>query len=340
MPYKKEVTIRDVSKKAGISIATVSRVLNNPDKVKKETREKVLKTIEEMNFVPSSSLAQNKIHNAQDKFVYLFMPNIFNESITAIAQGASDYLAKHNVSSVIWNSNESTDMEQLGRQFIRNHPSHGAIFILSTVEDIPLDPISSLMPVAAIEYTREEKDVDYLHVDNDQSMDLLVEHLVELGHKNIAFLCGDISSSNAVHKITAYKKALQSHQIPWDASNILSTGWNVEGGYNGIQKLLEWSPDITAVICISDILALGAVHGLEKMGLKCPEDISVTGFDNMPSSSCIRPRLTTLSFPGYQMGQDAAKQILRKIEDKKTPDIHRIYPVEIIVGTTTGKVKT
>ena len=338
MPYKKDVTIKDVSERAGISISTVSRVLNTPDKVKQETREKVMAAIKELNFSSNSSLAQIRIQNFQNNFVYLFMPSIVNDSISDIAHGASDYLADHNIQTLIWNSNESTEREQQGREFLNTHPAQGAVFIMSIVEDIPLEKTIA-MPIATVEYIPEEKNADILHVDNDQGMDLLIEHLVQLGHKNIAFLCGDISSSNASRKIAAYKKALQAHHLPWKTDNIVPTDWNVEGGHRGIRKLLEWAPETTAVICISDVLALGTIHGLRQMGLRCPEDISVTGFDNMPSSAFLTPRITTLNYPAYQMGQDAAKCILKKIEDKKTPNIHKVYPLELIPGESTGKVR-
>lgn len=338
MSFKKTVTIRDVSEHAGVSIATVSRVLNNPNQVKESTRQRVLSAAKALNFTPNSSLAQHARKASQSPFVYLFVPNMFNPSITAIAQGAADYLEAQQIHSVIWNCDESASREQMGRQFILDHPAQGVIVILSTVEDMPLSGIAAVMPVVAVEYFRQEKGIDYLHIDNEQAMHLLVEHLAELGHRKIAFLCGDISSSNAMQKIAAFKKALHACHLQYDVGNILSTQWNIEGGYRGIKKLMEWSPDITAVICISDLLALGAIHGLQEMGLRCPQDVSIAGFDHIESFAYLQPKLTTLDFPSYQMGRDAAQQIVQKMQSRKSPDIQKAYPVQLCLGDSTGPV--
>ena len=340
MSFKKAVTIRDVSARAGVSTATVSRVLNTPELVKEETRQLVLRAVQELNFEPSSSLTRKNQQALQEPFVYLLLPNLFNAALTQIAQGAADYLQANHIHSVIWNSNESIQLEQQGHLFFQSHPAQGVIVIMSTVEDIPLGKIAERMPIVTVEYYHREENIDTIQIDNERAMDLLVGHLAQLGHRDIGFLCGDISSSNSLRKIAAFKKAILSRQLPWKANRLLSTQWDIPSGFHGVQTLLNGCPELTAVVCISDLLALGAVHGAQHLGLRCPEDLSITGFDHLSAYSCLGPKLTTLDYPSYQMGQAAAKQLLYKMQNKKASNCEQVFPLTLLPGESTAAARS
>lgn len=336
MDNKKNITIRDVACLADVSIATVSRVLNNPSIVKKETVEKVNNAIRELKFTCNSLHLREIDNNSVNEVVIIFMPNIFTEDLAEIANGALEELANHNIDSLIWNSNENRFTEKRGLSVLSQDYVKGVIFITSCVEDPFLRDITAKMPVAAVERTITEPFIDLINVDSEQGMGLLVDHLHELGHENIGLLCGDFSSSNSLIKSMAFKKALEKNSIQWDASSVISTGWSVQSGFQGVKQLLSWRPDTTAVICITDVLAYGAINALHSMGLACPGQVSITGFDNAPSSAYQWPPLTTLDFPCYEMGRAAAGKIINRLNDPHTPTETVLLPMKLIVRDSTG----
>jgi len=331
---KKNITIKDIAIKAGVSISTVSRVLNNPSLVKNETCQKVHAAIKDLNF--SCNSLQLRDYRADSKLVIIFMPNIFSNSLTEIARGALEELEKHNIDSLIWNSNENISTEMRGFSFLQKNLVQGVIFITSCVKDISLEDISVKIPVGAVERTVNESNVDVVNVDTEQGIELLIDHLYELGHRNIGFLCGDISSSNTAAKTMAYKKALDKKGIKWDASSVISSGWTMQCGYEGIQQLLNWRPQTSAVICITDELAIGAINAIQNMGYSCPDDISITGFENTPNSAYQYPKLTTLDFPGYRIGEIIAQKIVKRIENPILPAEKILLPMKLIQRHSTG----
>lgn len=336
MPIKKDSTIGDVSKMAGVSISTVSRVLNSPDRVRPDTRKRVQQAIDALSFVPASSLAAARQLQEQERRIFIYLPDIRNGSVMAIAQGIIDRLDAGGATAMIWSSNEVAEWERKGFSQLGGRRAVGAISVMGILEEGIVKYAEPGLPVVTIEHGTQLPGADSVMVDSVYGMYTLVGHLAGMGHKNIAFLCGDISKADANRKILAFRKAMQSHRLPWDVNFVVPSQWGMVGGREGIRKTLEWLPEVTAVICITDIIAIGAIHELKRMDLSCPGTISVTGFDNLPDGEHLTPRLTTLSYPAYQMGRDAADLILRRLQEPKRPYVHTLYPLELIAGETVG----
>lgn len=334
MNKKKEVSMRDVAQDAGVSISTVSRVISSSSKVNSETYKKVQASIEKLNFTCNSLQYRNI--NKNNKIVIIFLPSIFNESLGQIALGSSEELNKCGFNPLIWNSNESICTEINGLSLLNENFAQGAIFISSCIEDFSLKSINNEIPIVAIERTINDENIDVINSDSRQGMELLIDHLYKLGHRNIGFLCGDVSSSYTVTKTMAFKDSLIQRGINWDASNVISSGWTVECGYKGAEQLLSWRPQITAIICISDVLASGAINAIHNMGYKCPDDVSITGFDNTSFGSYMCPKLTTLNFQGYKMGQIAAEKIIQRINGSNFPVEKILLPMNLIQRDSTG----
>ncbi len=335
---KKNITIKDVADSAQVSIATVSRVLNNPEKVKQDTLDKVNGAIRQLKY--DSASLKLKADAKDTQLVTIFMPTIFSESLSEIARGAQEELEKNGVDAVIWNANENAQNEMKGISNLLKYNMDGAIFISSCVEDFSLEEIASHIPSAAIErMVRPETDIDAICVDAEQGMELLVDYLYGLGHRKFGMICGDISSSPVGVKTRALKKALTDRDIPWDPSCVISSGWTIGSGFQGVEQLLHYHKDVTAIICISDVLAVGALSAVQHLGLSCPEDVSIVGLDNMPSSEFLYPRLTTLSYSGYYMGQMAARSILDRFQGLEQPRTTTMLPMQIIERESAGKAK-
>jgi DNA-binding LacI/PurR family transcriptional regulator len=335
---KKNITITDVATEAKVSIATVSRVLNNPEKVKQDTIDKVNEAIRQLKYDSASLKLKSDTKDTQ--LVTIFMPTIFSESLSEIARGAQEELEKNGVDSVIWNANENAQNEVKGISNLLKYNMDGAIFISSCVEDFSLEEIASHIPSTAVERTvRQETEIDAISVDAEQGITLLVDYLYDLGHRKFGLLCGDIGSSMVSIRSRAFKKALTLKGLQWDPSCVISSGWTVGSGFQGTEQLLNYHKDITALVCISDVMALGALSAVQHLGLSCPQDISIVGLDNMPSSEFLYPRLTTLSYPGYHMGQLAARSILDRFQGLEQPRTTTLLPMQIIVRESAGKAK-
>lgn len=338
MDTPKTITINDVARQSGVSIATVSRVLNDPSRVKKETYDKVMTVIHDLQYECSS--LNLKIDKSGSKLVAIFLPTIQSETLSEIAKGALEGLEKNNIDSFIWNANENTNTEMRGLSVLLERQTQGAIFITSCVEDVPLVDIYSQIPVVAIERAVPDKEhLDVIVGNAVQGMELLVEHLYEQGHRSIGFLCGDISGSTSSVKTHAYKKALLKRNIEWDASKVVSSGWTRRCGYFGAKQLLGLHPDVTAIICISDELAIGTYSAIDELGYRCPEDISVAGFDGAPSSDLLIPKLTTVDKNGYDMGRIAADRIFQRMNHPNIEVDRIVQPMKLIVRDSTGKVR-
>ena len=335
MSNKKSVTMKDVSKLAGVSIATVSRAINCPQLVNSSTKQLVESAMAQLKFKPSSSSLGNRVPQ-KDLPVVVFIPDMFNESLVSVAQGACEFFLKKDIPTLIWNSSESQDWELRGYHSMRLNQMRGAIFIISVVGDIPFPTQPNEVPVVMVERSSTQPKVDTISVEHEHGMFLLMKHLAKMGHQHIALLSGDISSDNSLRKISSYKKALTALNLPWNTNYIVPTEWGIAGGITGVRKVVVGSPEVTAVVGVTDVLALGALHGLENMGLCCPGDLSVAGFDNMPKSAFLHPRVTTLSYPAYDMGHMAAQYLFDRFETPGLDGRHKIFPVELIKGSTTG----
>lgn len=338
MPVKKSSTIGEVSRLAGVSISTVSRVINAPELVNAVTRQRVEAAVAQLAFKPASSLARTRAR-PENQPVVIFIPDLFNESFISMAQGASEYFRARDIPCLIWNSCESQNWELRGYHAMKSNQMRGAIFIISVVEDVPLPTHKDEVPVVLVERTSSEPGVDTVTTDAEEGLFLLMQHMASLGHRHIALLSGDISSDNSLRKITAYKKALAALNLQWNTNYIVPSEWSIAGGASAVRKLLVGSPEVTGVLSVTDALALGALHGLENMGIRCPADVSVAGFDNMPKGAYLRPRITTLTYPAYDMGHLAAEYLYNRFQHPGLPEQHKRYSMKVIQGDTTGPTR-
>jgi DNA-binding LacI/PurR family transcriptional regulator len=338
MKTKKGFSINEVAKQADVSITTVSRVLNYPDKVKKSTYEKVMRVVNDLNYESNSldlRLARDRV-----KLVAIFTPTVESESLNEISRGVLEELERNDIDSFVWNANESTYTEMRTYAALQQAQVSGAVFIMSCVEDFSISKVLQQMPVVVIERkVPEEHEIDTIYVDSAQGMDRLVGHLHQLGHRHIGLLCGDITGSSASEKSNAYRKSIVDRRMEWDASRVVSSGWTRKCGYMGLKQVLAMHPETTATICLSDELATGAINYAQESGLRCPQDISIVGFDNTPSGEFNYPKLTTLSYPNYEMGQMAARSIVNRLNDWKVDPKKTVYPLNLLIRDSSGPVK-
>lgn len=337
------VTIQDVAKEAGVSITTVSRVINNNYPVKKETREKVEKIIEEMNFTPNS-LARGLIKKKTDT-VGILVPSITNIFFPLVINGIEHFMEKKGYTLIMCDTKDrKTEMRQL-----RNLTERRVDGIIS------IDPSASIIKKGIYEDLSKEipiviingynKNIKCNFVINNQEMGVIeaLEYLIKLGHKKIAFLRGKNSYSYDLKEEQFYK-TLKNNNIEVNNEYIIIV--DIGNGIETVDLSMEATLDImskdnrpTAILACNDWMALGALHACQKLSIKVPQEVSIIGYDNIIISQMSEPKLTTIDQNMYKLGDLAAKILYENIEKQKHTYQKIILDTKLVIRDSCAEVK-
>lgn len=336
-------TIKDVARKAGVSIATVSFVINNSKHVSPETKNRILKTIKSLNYHPSKSavsLVSGKTKNigfilTDDHFLRTepFYTRIFLGTEFE-ARNEGYYILLTSVSS------DFNEEEQLPR-FILNNSVDG-IIIAGKVPQILIDRMSVFdLPTVFVDYIPNKNNYPLVLIDNIQGGLLAVNHLIELGHKNIGFIGGDIHHPSLSDRLKGYKQALEEASLSVKNKFIITDAKYPDriNGYNAAKKLFANNKNITAVFAGNDAMAIGVMHYLKDNGFNIPKDVSVVGFDDVEADLMVSPSLTTIRVPKIEMGVEALKLMVNTLKIKKVIPKKILVPVELIIRESTSALK-
>ena len=334
---QKRTTIKEVAKKAGVSVATVSRVMNNQDIVKDEKKQKVLQAIADLNFVPNP--AARTLGKKQVFKVAVIVPNIMNYALADTIKGISQTLHAHSVDMMLFNSDENPESEKKAFLSLADKLVEGVIFIAQCGPQIDFSQMAKRIPIVLIERAEKTNMVDRLEIDNEDAMKKIIGHLYELGHRKIAYISGEATSYNTQNITKAFLKAINEHNLPVMNNCYLNTSYTLRGGKSGLEKLLKQKEDFTAIVCSSNLIAIGVVNTAIKLGYKIPKDFSVSGYDNFPDIDVLTPTITTIDYPAYNLGVQAAEAILEKFDTEGTvPPKQKIIRVDLLKGDSTGPI--
>ena len=331
---KGSATIRAVAARAGVSVATVSRVINNPESVSETRREKVSTAIRELNYIPNpvaKALGSSKLRS-----LAIVVPTVVNTFMAAAMGGIIEVLEQSSYDALLFDAQESFERERQFFTILPNKMIEAAIFIGGAGQQLDFSALAERMPVALIARSETPENVSAFIGDELQGMKRLVVHLVDLGHTEIGLISGTMNSTDGVRRFGMFKQALESEGLEWRAENCVVGEWTIEGGYQSMQKLLKKRNPPTAVICATDIMAQGALGAAYQGGVRVPQDVSVVGFDNALGSAYLAPPLTTLKYPSYRMGKMAAKSVLQKLEHNSTEYVHKQLPLELLPRQSSG----
>ena len=331
MPAK----LKDIARESGYSIATVSRVLNNnPYPVSASAREKILETAHAMDYRPN--LVARSLRTDQTNTVGILVDDLLSPFTPPVVRGMQDQLKENNFISLIVNSDWDVEQEQAAIESLLSRPVDGIIFV----------EYSHLTSSEAL--TNANKPGVFVHrlfgtpINNSVVPDdvygacLAVEHLIHLGHRSIAYICGLENWHNSKKRLEGYKQTLEKHGIALVEEWIQPGDWEVEGGYKGAQSLLQLSNRPTAIFAANDLMALGVIYAIQDAGLSVPEDIAVVGYDNREFAGVVRPGITTVVMPVYEMGKIAAEILLQQIADDTRESDEVKVKGELVVRDTCG----
>lgn len=325
----------DIARESGFSIATVSRVLNDsPYPVSASARQKILETAQTLGYHPN--LVARSLRTDQTNTVGILVDDLLSPFTPPVVRGIQDQLKENNFFSLIVNSDWDLKQEQAGIESLLSRPVDGIIFV----------EYSHLTSNEA--FAKSNKPGVFVHrlfgtpiknsvvPDDIYGAGLAVEHLVRLGHRSIAYISGLENWHNSKERLEGYKKSLARHGIPLVKEWIQPGDWEVEGGYRAAQSLLQLSDRPTAIFAANDLMALGAIYAIQDAGLSVPGDIAVVGYDNREFTWIVRPNITTVVMPVYEMGRIAAKILLEQIMDGAAEHEEVKVKGELIVRDTCG----
>jgi len=337
-------TIKDVAKKAGVSLSTVSLVINGKSNVTPETRQKIETIIAELNFHPrrnARGLASKRTNNIG----FILTEDHFSRAepfYTKIFLGTEFEARKHNyyilLTTIPKKFNEHVDVPR----FILERNVDGVILagkvpakLIKIVEDAKL-------PFILIDYFIPSQTTSRILIDNHQGGRLAVEHLIELGHKKIAFIGGEVNHPSINARLQGYKDALSGHGLPVDERLISCdepyTGIN--SGYNATCKLFGRGVQFTAIFASNDTVATGAMRCLREKRIKIPQNVSIIGFDDIEVCLQVEPRLSTIRVFKEELGATAVNRMVEKINNNTRTIDQALIPVELVVRESTGRVGT
>ncbi|RKP44503.1 LacI family transcriptional regulator [Cohnella endophytica] len=327
--------IRDVAKAAGVSVATVSKVLNGYTTVNAKTRERVLEFVKELQFQPNS--AARSLVGRRSMTIGIFLTTglahpFFAQILTGMEQAlkATGYDLIY-LAQLSWNKDYS---------FVRHCQSRnveGVVVFGFQHEDMDFEElIESGIPTLFIDLDVKEGRAGYISSDNQEGIKRAVAYIVGLNHRRIAFLSGTKNSYVGGLRLEGYREGLKLADIPYSESYVAYGDFTKEAGYERMKELLALPERPTAVICCSDMSAVGAMDAIRHAGLSVPGDISVIGFDDIELASHVNPPLTTVRQDTFTIGKRTIELVDELINDEGLPPPEAIVPTELVIRGSCG----
>jgi LacI family transcriptional regulator len=327
-------TIKDVARKANVSVATVSRVLNDQPGFSSETREKVLRVIEEIGYHPNA-LARGLVGKST-KTIGVLIPNISSMVEAKILRGIEDAAHKKNHSVIICNTDNDGERTTNYLEVLRERQVDGLLVISELLTKEYVDILKEMkIPVILISTIDDEGYFKYIKVDDEKAAYQATEYLILKGHQKIAMISGTKDDRVAgIPRVRGYRQAMKNYGLPVADENIIYGDFSFNSGRECMQILLKQFPEMTAVFAASDEMAAGVLSVAYERGLKIPEELSVVGYDNTQLGEMTIPPLTTLSQPLYHMGLKGLDLLISAIMGE---DIESLIVPHVIVERQTVK---
>ncbi|MFG6117896.1 LacI family DNA-binding transcriptional regulator [Thalassobacillus sp. B23F22_16] len=333
------VTIKDVAKRANVSTATVSRILNNQPGYTEKTRLRVQQVIEELSYKPNAVARSMKSRNTQT--IGVLFPDVSSMLSSEILHGIESVAHENNSSVIVCHTAADGMRTNKYLKLLHEKRVDGVIFVSETLSDEYYETIKSMeVPLVLVSTVSYKHQVPYVKVDDRHAAYTAVNHLIENGHKNIGMISGNEQDMIAGRpRVEGYKEALFHNGLPFEEKNITyQDGFSFVDGKEGAVQLLEQIPEVTAIFAASDDIAIGAMSALHKMGKKVPDDISIIGYDDLPIAEMMIPPLTTIAQPFSKMGANASEMIFQMLEDDSRTIQSRVLRHDLMERETVKKI--
>jgi DNA-binding LacI/PurR family transcriptional regulator len=324
--------MKDIARIAGVSLGTVSHVLNNTANVRAPLRKRVLDAVQAVGYQPSQ-LARG-LRRDKTNVIGMVIPDITNPFFPGVVRGAEDIAFSNGYRLVLCNTDNDHAKELVHLRELRTYLPAGLIVIPSNFSDLTTQVESYRRAgtgVVCVDRLPRNWVGDSVTANNEEGALNATRHLIDMSHKRLAMIVGPLHLTNARDRLNGFRRALRQAKIPIAAEYVQETSFDKHGGYSKTHLLLRLIPRPTAIFAGNDMIALGALRAIREAGLRCPEDVSVMGFDNLDLAELTHPALSSVSQSGYQLGTTAAHILIERLHGDRSPAKHIVLPTTLIL---------
>ena len=329
--------LRDVARQAGVSVGTVSNVLNRPDVVSPKTLERVQKTIAELGFVPNGFARQ--LRSGYSRTIGLVVPDVANPFFTEVARGVEDAASKRDYAVFLCNSDESLEKENKYLSVLIQQQVRGVLITPSDSKSHQYENLRERgISVALLDTETKNASQCSVSVDDVRGGEIAIEHLASLGHKEIAWVTGPETIPQVADRTAGVMRAAKIAKV--EISTIRVPLMNSAQGIDAVKKILALKKLPSAIFCGNDLLAFGVMRGLLDAGKKIPEDVSLLGYDDIAFGNSSAVPLSSISQPAYQLGVTAAELLISECEESEEHAHQQIkFQPQLVVRASTATKK-
>ena len=329
-------TIQDVARDAGVSTATVSRVLSAPELVAEATRARVMAAVTSLGYQPN--FAAKSLRTLRTEKILVTVPDISNPFFSQVIRGVEEAARAAGYSVLLGDTRHEAEREEEYAAMLRRREADGLIFLGHRLPETLAGMVAKLGPrtpiVNGCEYS-PELGVSGAHIDNARAAAEAMEHLYGLGHDRIGVITGPLASPLSRDRLEGVREAAQHHGRS-DGLQVVTGDFSIESGLDEAGALLDAAPTPTALFCFSDEMAMGALEAIRRRGLKCPRDVSLVGFDDIRFAPYLDPPLTTVSQPMDQIGHEVVRLLLDILSGRAEALQHVTLPHRLVVRGSTA----
>lgn len=322
--------MRDVAERAGVSVTTVSHVINKTRPVSDELRKRVLAVMAELGYQPN--LLARSLRRGQTHTIGVIVPDSADPYFAEVARGIEDASLKQGYSIILCNSDNDLDKGQFYINVLTEKQVDGILFVSV---DVSTDHIRALqarrMPLVLVEREVVGVEADSVTTDNAKGGWLATQHLLDLGHRRIGCIAGPSDFTPSAERVTSYHRALKEAGIPMDKALIITGDFQHKSGYQAARRLLTMDDPPTAIFACNDVMAVAAMSAAAELGQQVPTDLSVVGFDDVRLAAFANPPLTTIVRPKFEMGSLAVTMLLERIHDTDLPPRQHMLDTSLLI---------
>ncbi len=330
------ITLAEVAKRAGVSTATVSMVLRNRGRISQVTRERVLKALDESGYVYNQTAAN--LRNRSSNQVGLLLHDITNPFYGEMTAGLSHEMERHELLLFLANSEESCERQQKFVDSLMRNNACG--MVLCAARETPRAFFEALkrrnIPAIMVVRPPDDPGFDFVGTDNFLGTQMATAHLLKLGHRHIAFIGGSQRSGTRAQRIGGFTSKLLENGIAPKAEWLVTAEASQSDGSRVAETLFNQYPQITAAVCYQDIVALGVMQALRKLGREPGRDFALVGFDDISEAALVQPALTTVSVAAKEIGRKAGELLFSRIQGNDEPPKSIILPPALVVRESCG----
>ncbi len=328
-------TLKDVAKLAGVSVATASRVLNNNKNVSPENHQAIMQAMKTLNYTPN--YLGRSLRMSSSKKILVLLPTLSNQFYSRVVLGIEDVANMHNYNVIVASTHavHATEDNYLNLLFTRL--VDGLILFSTTQSESRLNEIAACYPVVQCCEYKNGTNLSRVTIDNTSAAYDATRHLLDCGHTKIALIAAGDTPGTSADRLSGYRKALDDAGIPFQPEYVVHANYSPYLALDACEELMCLNNPPTAIFCISDGMAIGAMRKLSEMGKRVCEDVALMGFDNTSITEFYTPSITTIAQPRYEIGKTAMELMLKKLVDVNSRTEFITMPHKLIVRQSTVK---